>query len=49
MKSDNLFVFDTHDIADPKVVQTVRNTEQMKESVSRVCENSFGQENQTTR
>ena len=28
-KSDDLFVLDTHDIADPKVVQTVRNTEQI--------------------
>ena len=49
-KSDDLFVLDTHDIADPKVVQTVRNTEQIgKKSVSKVCEKSFGKENQTTR
>ena len=38
-KSDDLFVLDTRDIADPKVVKTVRNTEQIvKKSVSKVCE-----------
>ena len=28
-KSDDLLVLDTRDIADPKVVQTVRNIEQI--------------------
>ena len=31
-KSDDLFVLGTCDIADPKVAQTVRNTEQIGKS-----------------
>ena len=31
-KSDDLLVLDTHDIADPKVAQTVRNIEQIGKS-----------------